>query len=95
MFVNLAEQGNQSSSEAGEAEEGFGEFVITGSDATEVFDPLEEVLDQMTLAVADLAEAGRSLSIPAWRDAWLDTALDQPLTEGVATMAAGISSSTA
>jgi hypothetical protein len=40
-----------------------------GGDAAEVFDPLKEVLDQMMLAIAGLAERGRGLSIPARRHA--------------------------
>ena len=38
-------------------EEVFGEFVVTGDDAPEVFELAEEAFDQITLAIEPLAEA--------------------------------------
>ena len=41
----------------------FGEFVVTGGDATEVLELAEEALDQVALAIEDLAEAGLPFAI--------------------------------
>ncbi|SCB44384.1 hypothetical protein GA0061101_1192 [Rhizobium lusitanum] len=38
-------------------EEVFGEFVVAGGDAPEVFELAEEAFDQITLAIEPLAEA--------------------------------------
>lgn len=67
----------------------LGEFVIADDDAVPVFDPLKEVLDQMALPVAGLAERGRDLSIPARRNAGSDSTLGQPLAGDIAVVAFG------
>lgn len=84
MFVNSPERRNQSSRQAGEAEEGVGEFDIESGDAAEVFDPLKEVFAEVALAIAGLAESGRNPAIAETRDARLGASLAPPLPEGVA-----------
>ncbi len=45
------------------------QFLIPGADPAEAFDPLEQVLDVVALAVGNPAVRPRIFSIAPWRDA--------------------------
>ena len=55
--------------EVDEAEEGLGEFFVTGGDAAVCLDPAEEVFHLMALPVVATEVAGRVEPIPSRRDA--------------------------
>ena len=69
LFVNSRSERDDGSSEADKAAESVGKFIGASSDAAEVLDPLEEILDQMALAITRLAIASFLLAVGARRKA--------------------------
>ena len=84
MFANSRFERNDSRREADKAEESLGELGLPCGDAAEVPDPLEEILDQVALAISRLAVASLLVAVGARREAGFDAALAEPLAEGVA-----------
>ena len=84
MFVNSRSERDDGGSEAYKAKERISEFVVARSDAAEVLDPLEEVFDEVALAITRFAVASLLVAVGARRDAGLDAALQEPLAEGIA-----------
>ena len=62
-------QPNESAREMDESQEGFGEFVVTCRDASELLDPAEETLDEVAVFVDMAIETSRIASVGTrWND---------------------------
>lgn len=61
--------------------------VVTGSDASPVFEAGKQVLDLVPLAIELLVIGVLDLAIGRWRDAWGDAAAGQGVAEPVAVVA--------
>jgi len=70
-----------------EAHVGDGEFVVTSGDPSEVLDPFEEVLDQMSASIASPGVMLRTLSVAARWDARGDSSPPKPIAKLVRVIA--------
>lgn len=78
----LIDPQDEGCSEGDRRQEGVSTSVVSGVDASPVFEACEHVLDPVALSVQDRIVAVLSTMLGMGWDAWRDTALDERLAEG-------------
>ncbi len=78
----LIDPEDEGCSEGDSRQEGVSTSVVSGVDASPVFEACEHVLDPVTLPVSDRIIAVLNTMLGMGWDAWPDTALDERLAEG-------------
>ncbi len=64
-------------------QEGSCEFVVSGRNSPEVFEPVEEALHEIALLVEHVVAGAGALSVALWRDDGLHTGAQEWVDEGV------------